>query len=170
MKESHTRFNLVAAFVVAIIASGGLWLNIQQKKRLKAEASTYSVALLVLEETDTALMQVAPGTTAIKGPNQAALRMFGYTYEEMDGMEVAELIPDWYKGHHTEVMQKAAQQIQGAVVHVPPTTMQCTAVAKGGREFSVFVRIFMGKSGTVAYVNRSDEVRFIQMPPKPPQP
>lgn len=170
MNATHTRFNLVAALVVAILACGGLWYSQAQRDRIKAEASTYAIALLVLDETDTALMQVAPGTTAIKGPNAAALRMFGYSFEEMNGMDATELIPDWYKAHHKASMEAAMQRAGEPRARLLPTTMECTAVGKDGREFGVFVRIFIGKSGIVAYINRSADVRFIQMPPKSTQP
>lgn len=76
---------LLISLVLASLITGALINHWKRVARQKKESSTYEKVLLVLEETNTALMQVGPHSTKIYAPNSIACSMFGYTFSEMDG-------------------------------------------------------------------------------------
>lgn len=166
---SHRTVAVILLSTVALtIALGGVSRTMSQMRQYKTQASTYGKTLMVLEETNTALMQVGAESTKIYEPNNIALAMFGYTYQEMNGMDVNMLIPDWYRPVHQAKMQEGMKRASMGETMYQVVTMDCMAKRKDGSEINVFVRVYIGKSGVITFINLASQAKFIRMVDKPP--
>jgi PAS domain S-box-containing protein len=167
---TNFRAKFVICCILALVIAFSVSRHLTLKKQQKKESSTYEKVLIVLEETNTAMMQVEAHGNRIYAPNSIACSMFGYSFEELDGLEVAKLIPIWYQPEHDAKMKAAMNLAEIGHIPYPGVTMDCTAVRKDGREINVFVRVYIGKSGVVAIANLASQMRFTRMPKPSEQP
>lgn len=161
--------NILRILVAACILGAGVYwhenLN-KEKQRAHEEASLWANLLAAMEETHTGLLKASMkngGRFTIESANDSACDIFGYLPGEMDGMDVAMLLPVWFQEAH-EVKMRMAQHHDGdRTTKGRVSDMRCVAVRRDHERIDVLVRVLITPDSVIALINKADEVRHSVM-------
>lgn len=155
------RVNWIAAIVSLLLAAGGIWHYEMKVAEVERDATIWAEVLASLHETDTGLISVKSGQTTVRYANSDACQMFGY--EKMGGVDLSQILPEWFQGTHEKIMLASMEAATRGTLQKRSSTMQCKAVRKDGQQVEVVVRVVIGKSRVIAFVNLAKDMNYLPM-------
>lgn len=167
--------NRIIGITMVLVMAVGLVLLAQAWRdatadQIRREASTQTRLLLSLNDTNTGLMEVRSGNGEIFFSSGKACEIFGYEKNELNGRNVSVIIPESFRGQHTERVQATMRStVSGEVPH-KASTMRCYGIKKNGEYVEIIIRIFVSPNGIFALVNRAEDISYFVMPPLSPEP
>jgi PAS domain S-box-containing protein len=135
--------------IIVVISAVVVYIIIERRRGIdeqKVEESEKKYRLLFERAGDAIFLLQAENTNRgdIVAANRAAADMYGYTIDELHGMNITDLYPPYVK---TEVLEKSDQILTGTWLHDEVTHRK-----KDGSEFSVEISIGLLDLGTKKYI------------------
>ncbi len=151
-----TARRIAMAAALAVMAGGAVLMHRarhEEAELIRRNVDMRARLLLSLDETKTGLLDVEAGSGQIADANDSACEIFGY--KTMVGVNVADILPASFRQAH-EARIKAVEKDPPHVA-----AMRCEALRANGETIKVLLRIHVSSNGVQAFVNRTEEVRWM---------
>lgn len=139
IRETSSLIKLGALLIPVMLAVGGIIViflkRIVEANREADEAKTYAESLLQAAPEP---WLIVDSNGCIRGTNSQALRLFGYTQDEMEGMAIEALMPPRLRHGHSALRDS---YFTAPAVRPISQAQDLIAIAKDGREFPVEISL-----------------------------
>lgn len=139
IRETTRLINLGALLIPVMLAVGGIIViflkRIVEANREADEAKTYAESLLQAAPEP---WLIVDSSGRVRGSNSEALRLFGYSLEEMENTPIEALMPERIRHGHVALRDSF---FQAPAVRPIGRTQDLMAISKDGREFPVEISL-----------------------------